>query len=116
MYKETPQYAEAITNLILEKLYATSMRYIILYTSDVKVSKRFYNEVLGLPIQMKHGTYIEFNTCNTILSLNSRDDVREITGLIIQQPLWFHKHMKSALQWPMWKRQFKRFATKASQL
>ncbi|CAM5222523.1 Lactoylglutathione lyase OS=Ureibacillus acetophenoni OX=614649 GN=SAMN05877842_102457 PE=4 SV=1 [Ureibacillus acetophenoni] len=57
------------------------MRYIILYVKDHEKSKKFYHEVLGLPIRGEHGTYIEFETGSTILSINTRESVKEITGL-----------------------------------
>ncbi|MFY3790459.1 VOC family protein [Ureibacillus sp. MALMAid1270] len=61
------------------------MRYIILYVKDHEKSKTFYHEVLGLPIRGEHGTYIEFETGSTILSINTRESVKEITGLEIPE-------------------------------
>ncbi|RAL21455.1 VOC family protein [Thermoflavimicrobium daqui] len=58
-----------------------SMRYIILYVKDVEKSKEFYRDCLGLPIRGEHGTYIELRTGATILALNSRKSVQELTGL-----------------------------------
>lgn len=62
-----------------------NMRYVILYVTDHEESKHFYKEVLGLPIRGEHGTYIEFETGSTILSINTRENVREITGLKITE-------------------------------
>lgn len=61
------------------------MRYIILYVKDHEKSKKFYHEVLGLPIRGEHGTYIEFETGSSILSINTRESVKEITGLEIPE-------------------------------
>jgi len=60
------------------------MRYVILYVKDHEISKRFYHELLNLPILAEHGTYIEFETGSTILSINTKESVRELTGLEIQ--------------------------------
>lgn len=60
-----------------------SMRYIILYVNDVHESKRFYADLLGLPIRGEHGLYIEFDTGSTILAINTRDSVRELIALPI---------------------------------
>lgn len=61
------------------------LRYVILYVKDHEKSKHFYNEILGLPIRGEHGTYIEFETGSTILSINTRESVKEITGLNIAE-------------------------------
>ncbi|KGR73657.1 VOC family protein [Ureibacillus manganicus] len=61
------------------------LRYVILYVSNHEKSKHFYNEILGLPIRGEHGTYIEFETGSTILSINTRESVKEITGLNIAE-------------------------------
>ncbi len=61
------------------------MRYVILYVSDFTKSKAFYEEILALPIRGEHGTYVEFDTGSTILSINTKESVREITGLDIPE-------------------------------
>lgn len=58
-----------------------AMKYIILYVNDFEKSMHFYNKTLGLPIRMEAGTYVEFDTGSTILSINTRESVRELTGL-----------------------------------
>lgn len=57
------------------------MKYIILYVNDFQKSMDFYKEILGLPIKMQQGTYVEFETGATILSINTRESVKELTGL-----------------------------------
>lgn len=59
------------------------MRYVILYVTDTEKSKRFYKDILGLKVRGEHGTYIEFETGSTILAINTRQSVNEITGLEI---------------------------------
>ncbi|PEY29076.1 glyoxalase [Bacillus cereus] len=59
------------------------MKYMILYVEKYDECLRFYKELLRLPIKGEHGTYIEFDTGETILAMNSREDVRELTGLSI---------------------------------
>lgn len=61
------------------------MRYIILYVNDSQKSITFYKDVLGLPMRAQHDTYVEFDTGATILALNTKESVREITGLDIQE-------------------------------
>lgn len=61
------------------------MRYVILYVGDQEKSKRFYKDILGLPVRGEHGTYIEFETGSTILAINTRESVKEITGLPIPE-------------------------------
>lgn len=60
-----------------------SMRYIILYVNDFEKSMNFYNGILGLPIKMQQDTYVEFETGSTILSINTRSSVSELTGLMV---------------------------------
>ncbi|MCH7324067.1 VOC family protein [Solibacillus sp. MA9] len=60
-----------------------SMKYIILYVNDFDKAMKFYNNVLKLPIKMQQDTYVEFDTGNTILAINTRKSVIEITGLNI---------------------------------
>ncbi len=57
------------------------MKYIILYVEKFEECLRFYKDTLQLPIKAEHGTYIEFNTGSTILAMNTREDVKELTGL-----------------------------------
>ncbi|PGZ95476.1 glyoxalase [Bacillus pseudomycoides] len=59
------------------------MKYIILYAQQYEECIRFYRDILQLPIKGEHGTYVEFDTGSTILAINSRDDVQELTGLPI---------------------------------
>ncbi|QED46352.1 VOC family protein [Cytobacillus dafuensis] len=59
------------------------MGYIILYVENLEKTKHFYGELLGLELKNEFGTYIEYNTGTTILSFNTREDVRELTGLPI---------------------------------
>ena len=60
-----------------------AMGYIILYVNDFDKSMHFYKDILRLSIKMQHETYVEFDTGTTTLSINTRKDVREITGLHI---------------------------------
>ncbi|TYS14872.1 VOC family protein [Rossellomorea vietnamensis] len=57
--------------------------YIILYVEDLNNTIHFYRDLLGLPIKMEAGTYIELETGGTTLSFNTRESGREITGLPI---------------------------------
>lgn len=57
------------------------MKYIILYVEKFEECLKFYKDILQLPIKAEHGTYIEFNTGTTILAMNTRQDVKELTGL-----------------------------------
>lgn len=59
------------------------MGYVILYVENLEKTKHFYGELLGLELKNEFGTYIEFNTGTTVLSFNTREDVRELTGLPI---------------------------------
>lgn len=59
------------------------MGYVILYVENLEKTKRFYGELLGLELKSEFGTYIEYNTGATVLSFNTREDVRELTGLPI---------------------------------
>lgn len=65
------------------RMMNVKMKYVILYVDRYEECLRFYKELLRLPIKGKHGTYIEFDTGATILAMNSREDVRELTGLPI---------------------------------
>ncbi|WP_442602994.1 VOC family protein [Paenibacillus sp. KN14-4R] len=60
-----------------------TLRYVILYTNHPQESLTFYRDLLGLPIRGEHDSYIEFDTGSTILAINTRESVREITGLDI---------------------------------
>lgn len=57
------------------------MRYNILYVTDLEKSLTFYRDLLGIPIKAQHGTYTELDTGATILALNTRESVRELTNL-----------------------------------
>lgn len=62
-----------------------SMKYIILYVSDSQRSIHFYEHILGSLIRAEHGTYVEFDTGSTILALNTRESVKEMTPLEIPE-------------------------------
>ncbi|MGD6902897.1 VOC family protein [Bacillus infantis] len=57
--------------------------YIILYVEDLEKTKQFYGELLGLELKNEFGTYIEYDTGSTILSMNTRENGRELTDLPI---------------------------------
>lgn len=57
--------------------------YVIVYVEYIEKTKHFYETLLGLELKNEFGTYIEFNTGNTILSFNTREGAREVTGLPI---------------------------------
>lgn len=57
--------------------------YIILYVEDLEKTKQFYGELLGLNLKNEFGTYIEYDTGSTILSMNTRENGRELTDLPI---------------------------------
>lgn len=57
--------------------------YVILYVSDLEKTKGFYGGLLGLKLRGEYGTYIEYETGTTILSMNTRESGREITKLPI---------------------------------
>lgn len=59
------------------------MKYVILYVNDFDKTMNFYHKILGLPIKMQHGSYVEFDTGAITLSINTRQDVTEITGLSV---------------------------------
>lgn len=60
-----------------------NMKYIILYAEKYEECLHFYKNILKLPIRAEHSPYVEFDTGSTILAMNSRESVREITGLSI---------------------------------
>lgn len=60
-----------------------AMRYMILYVKDFEKTIDFYKNILQLPVKMQQDTYVEFDTGATILSINTRKDVKELTGLNI---------------------------------
>lgn len=64
-------------------LMEMKMGYVILYVADLEKTKRFYGELLGLKLRNEFGTYIEYETGNTVLSMNTRESGREITKLPI---------------------------------
>ncbi|MBT2263066.1 VOC family protein [Bacillus safensis] len=57
------------------------MKYTILYVNDVEASIHFYQQVLGFPIKLRVESYVEFDTGDVTLSINSRQDVKEALGL-----------------------------------
>ena len=58
-----------------------AMKYVILYVNDFDKTMEFYKDVLGLPVKMQQGTYVEFDTGYTTLAVNTRQSVQELTGL-----------------------------------
>lgn len=60
-----------------------TMKYIILYVSDFEKTMHFYKDILGLSVKMQQGTYVEFDTGATTLSINTRQSVREEIGLAV---------------------------------
>ena len=62
-----------------------SMKYVILYVNDFEKPMNFYNGILGLPIKLQQDTYVEFDTGDTTLSINTRKDVKELTGLNVPE-------------------------------
>lgn len=61
------------------------MKYVILYVNDFEKTMDFYNGILGLPIKLQQDTYVEFDTGDTTLSINTRKDVKELTGLEVPE-------------------------------
>ncbi len=67
-----------------------AMKYIILYVNDFEKTIHFYRDILELPIKMEQGTYVEFDTGATTLSINTRVSVQEEIGLDVPEA-----HVKS---------------------
>lgn len=61
------------------------MKYTILYVNDVEASIHFYQHVLGFPIKLRVESYVEFDTGDVTLSINSRQDVKEAVGLPVPE-------------------------------
>ncbi|MBS4744703.1 VOC family protein [Bacillus safensis] len=61
------------------------MKYTILYVNDVEASIYFYQHVLGFPIRLRVESYVEFDTGDVTLSINSRQDVKEALGLPVPE-------------------------------
>ncbi|MDG3044532.1 MULTISPECIES: VOC family protein [Bacillus] len=61
------------------------MKYTILYVNDVEASIQFYHHILGLPIKLRVESYVEFDTGEVTLSINSRQDVKEALGLPVPE-------------------------------
>lgn len=59
------------------------MKYVILYVEDFDKTMHFYKGILGLTIKMQQGSYVEFDTGATTLSINTRESVREEIGLVV---------------------------------
>lgn len=70
-----------------EKKMKLTMKYVILYVNNFEETIHFYRDILGLPVKMQQGTYVEFDTGATILSINTRDSVREEIGLDVPNVL-----------------------------
>ena len=62
-----------------------SMKYVILYVNDFEKTMDFYKGILGLPIKLQQDTYVEFDTGAITLSINTRKDVKELTGLNVPE-------------------------------
>ena len=52
--------------------------YTILYVEDTARTLTFYRDVLGLSVKAEHGSYIEFETDQTTLAFNTREDVQQL--------------------------------------
>ncbi|WP_426272202.1 VOC family protein [Exiguobacterium sp. R-17] len=52
--------------------------YTILYVEDTVRTLTFYRDVLGLSVKAEHGSYIEFETGQTTLAFNTREDVQQL--------------------------------------
>ncbi|WP_252067821.1 VOC family protein [Bacillus sp. 7788] len=61
------------------------MKYTILYVNDVEASIHFYQHVLGFPIKLRVESYVEFDTGDVTLSINSRQDVKDALGLPVPE-------------------------------
>jgi len=61
------------------------MKYTILYVNDVEASIHFYHHILGFPIKLRVESYVEFDTGEVTLSINSRQDVKEALGLSVPE-------------------------------
>ncbi|MEC1012063.1 VOC family protein [Bacillus altitudinis] len=61
------------------------MKYTILYVNDVEASIQFYHHILGFPIKLRVESYVEFDTGEVTLSINSRQDVKEALGLPVPE-------------------------------
>nr|WP_239454234.1 VOC family protein [Bacillus suaedaesalsae] len=57
------------------------MKYVIMYVNDFEKTMKFYRDILQLPVKGEHGTYVEFDTGATTLSINTRESFKDITGL-----------------------------------
>ncbi|MBU8655858.1 VOC family protein [Bacillus pumilus] len=57
------------------------MKYTILYVNDVEASIHFYQHALGFPMKLRVESYVEFDTGDVTLSINSRRDVKDALGL-----------------------------------
>ncbi|MGE6632048.1 VOC family protein [Bacillus sp. NPDC077027] len=57
------------------------MKYTILYVTDVERSIHFYQDLLGFPVKLRVESYVEFDTGEVTLAINSREDVKEAIGL-----------------------------------
>ena len=61
------------------------MKYIILYVNDFEKTMHFYQDILNLPVKMQQDTYVEFDTGETTLSINTRESVKEVIGLNVPE-------------------------------
>lgn len=51
----------------------------------MEASIHFYQHVLGFPIKLRVESYVEFDTGDVTLSINSRQDVKEALGLPVPE-------------------------------
>ncbi|WP_144495238.1 VOC family protein [Bacillus pumilus] len=63
------------------------MKYTILYVNDVEASIHFYQHVLGFPMKLRVESYVEFDTGDVTLSINSRQDVKDALGLPVPEAI-----------------------------
>lgn len=62
-----------------------AMKYVILYVNDFEKTMHFYKDILGLPVKMQQGSYVEFDTGVITLSINTRQSVKEEIGLDVPE-------------------------------
>lgn len=62
-----------------------SMKYVILYVNNFDKAMDFYNGILGLSIKFQQDTYVEFDTGTVTLAINTRKDVKVLTGLKVPE-------------------------------
>ena len=73
---------------------------------------KIYKDILQLPIKSEHGTYIEFNTGSTILAMNTRQDVKELTGLPLTEGELQSSHFELGFVVKMYKKRLSNLENK----